>query len=57
MNAVKVDSAKRIRLKNLTPGDYYEPEVPGGNAEENRWKTGEPCLLPPSTSSGRTGPV
>ena len=24
MNAVKVDSAKRIRLTVLTPGDYYE---------------------------------
>jgi hypothetical protein len=34
MNAVKVDSAKRIRLTVLTPGDYYEPEVRGGDAEE-----------------------
>ena len=34
MNAVKVDSAKRIRLTILTPGDYYEPEVRGGDAEE-----------------------
>jgi hypothetical protein len=34
MNAVKVDSAKRIRLTVLTPGDYYEPEIRGGDAEE-----------------------
>ena len=34
MNAVKVDSAKRIRLTLLTPGDYYEPEVRGEDAEE-----------------------
>ena len=34
MNAVKVDSAKRIRLTVLTPGDYYEPEVRGRAAEE-----------------------
>ena len=34
MNAVKVDSAKRIRLTILTLGDYYEPEVRGKAAEE-----------------------
>jgi len=34
MNAVKVDSARRIRLTVLTPGDYYEPEVRGTRAEE-----------------------
>jgi hypothetical protein len=34
VNAVKVDSAKRIRLTVLTPGDYYEPEVRGRAAEE-----------------------
>ena len=34
MNAVKVDSAKRIRLTVLTPGDYYEPEIRGRAAEE-----------------------
>jgi hypothetical protein len=34
MNAVTVDSAKRIRLTVLTPGDYYEPEVRGRAAEE-----------------------
>ena len=34
MNAVEVDSAKQIRLTVLTPGDYYEPEVRGGDAEE-----------------------
>lgn len=27
MDAVKVDDARRIRLKVLKPGDYYEPEV------------------------------
>lgn len=27
MDAVKVDDAHRIRLKILSPGDYYEPEV------------------------------
>jgi len=27
MNAVKVDTARRIRLRVLNPGDYYEPEV------------------------------
>ena len=32
MNAVKVDSAKRIRLTVLTPGDYYEPEIRGSAA-------------------------
>ena len=26
MNAVKVDTGKRIRLPALHPGDYYEPE-------------------------------
>lgn len=26
MNAVKVDETRRIRLKVLNPGDYYEPE-------------------------------
>ena len=26
MDAVKVDDARRIRLKVLKPGDYYEPE-------------------------------
>jgi len=34
MNAVKVDSAKRIRLTALIPGDYYEPEVRGKAADE-----------------------
>lgn len=34
MNAVKVNSAKRIRLTVLTPGDYYEPELRGRTAEE-----------------------
>ena len=34
MNAVKVDSAKRIRLTALTPGDYYEPEIRGNGADE-----------------------
>ena len=29
MHAVKVDSARRIRLPVLTPGDYYEPEIQG----------------------------
>jgi hypothetical protein len=33
MNAVKVDSAKRIRLTVLTPGDYYEPEIRGPQAD------------------------
>jgi len=27
MNAVKVDSARRIRLTVLNPGDYYEPDI------------------------------
>jgi hypothetical protein len=26
MDAVKVDERRRIRLKVLNPGDYYEPE-------------------------------
>jgi hypothetical protein len=34
MKAVKVDSARRIRLVALTPGDYYEPEIKGEQAEE-----------------------
>ena len=29
MNVVKVDTAKRIRLAVLRPGDYYEPEYLG----------------------------
>jgi hypothetical protein len=33
MNAVKVDSAKRIRLPVLIPGDYYEPEIRGQGQE------------------------
>ncbi len=27
MFAVKMDGAKRLRLKALRPGDYYEPEI------------------------------
>jgi hypothetical protein len=27
MFAVKVDAGKRLRLKVLRPGDYYEPEI------------------------------
>ena len=27
MHAVKVDAGKRLRLRALRPGDYYEPEV------------------------------
>jgi hypothetical protein len=34
MNAVKVDSARRIRLTVLKPGDYYEPQVRGTDAAE-----------------------
>lgn len=34
MNPVKVDSAKRIRLTVLTPGDCYEPDIRGTDAEE-----------------------
>jgi hypothetical protein len=34
MNAIKVDSARRIRLTVLTPGDYYEPEIRGPGAED-----------------------
>ena len=31
MNAVKVDEAKRVRLKIMEPGDYYEPEYTDSN--------------------------
>jgi hypothetical protein len=34
MNAVKVDEAHRIRLTALKPGDYYEPEIHGPDADE-----------------------
>jgi hypothetical protein len=34
MNAVKVDSARRVRLPALKPGDYYEPEIQGSAAEQ-----------------------
>ncbi len=34
MKAVKVDSARRIRLTVLKPGDYYAPEIYGPNADE-----------------------
>jgi hypothetical protein len=27
MFAVKVDAGRRLRLKVLRPGDYYEPEI------------------------------
>ena len=29
MQAVKVDAEQRIRLPQLNPGDYYEPEFHG----------------------------
>ena len=31
MKAIKVDDAHRIRIPALRPGDYYTPEVLGGN--------------------------
>jgi hypothetical protein len=34
MNAVKVDNAHRIRLMALKPGEYYEPEIRGLDADE-----------------------
>jgi hypothetical protein len=34
MNAVKVDEAHRIQLSVLKPGDLYEPEVHGPDADE-----------------------
>ena len=34
MNAVKVDEAHRIQLAVLKPGDLYEPEVHGPDADE-----------------------
>jgi hypothetical protein len=34
MNAVKVDEAHRIQLSILKPGDLYEPEVHGPDADE-----------------------
>ena len=34
MNAVKVDNAHRIRLMALKPGEYYEPEIRGADADE-----------------------
>jgi hypothetical protein len=34
MNAIKVDNAHRIRLLALKPGEYYEPEVRGREADE-----------------------
>lgn len=34
MNAVKVDEAHRIQLSVLKPGDFYEPEVHGPDADE-----------------------
>jgi hypothetical protein len=34
MNAIKVDEAHRIQLSVLKPGDLYEPEVHGPEADE-----------------------
>jgi len=34
MNAVKVDNAHRIRLMALKPGEYYEPQIHGVDADE-----------------------
>ncbi len=34
MNAVKVDEAHRIQLSVLKPGDLYQPEVRGLEADE-----------------------
>jgi len=34
MNAVKVDEDHRIRIAALRPGDYYEPEIRGQQADE-----------------------
>jgi hypothetical protein len=34
MNAVKVDEAHRIQLTVLKPGDLYEPEIHGPDADE-----------------------
>jgi hypothetical protein len=34
MNAVKVDEAHRIRIEVLKPGDLYEPEIHGPDANE-----------------------
>ena len=34
MKLIKVDSAKRIRLPQLRPGDYYQPEIRGDQAQE-----------------------
>jgi hypothetical protein len=31
MDVVKVDETRRIRLKVLNPGDYYEPEFVSGD--------------------------
>jgi len=37
MNAIKVDDKRRVRVPELTPGDYYMPEIsregPNGIAE------------------------
>jgi len=43
MNAVKVDEAHRIQLSVLRPGDLYEPEVHGPNAEEITLRRLEPA--------------
>lgn len=46
MNAVKVDQARRIRLPELRPGDYYEPAI-GPNGEHitlRRLKSPRPRL-------------
>jgi hypothetical protein len=34
MNAIKVDEAHRIQLSVLRPGDLYQPEVHGPEADE-----------------------
>ena len=34
MNAIKVDNAHRIRLMALKPGEYYEPQINGPDADE-----------------------
>ena len=51
MNAVKVDEAHRIQLSVLKPGDLYEPEVHGPDADEITLRRLKPATQPRITKA------
>jgi hypothetical protein len=51
MNVVKVDEAHRIQLSVLKPGDLYEPEVRGRDADEITLRRLAPATRPRMTKA------